>query len=294
MRAKPFLLLVAAILIFFLAVSFAGFLQAIRPPRITSDITPADLGLRFEPISFRTDDGILLRGWFIPRQATGHIQPADGDATPTLILLHGYPADKGNILPALAALADTYHLLFFDFRYFGESDGAYSTAGAREIQDVRAAVRFLEERGVSRIGLWGFSVGGAVALMAAPELPAVRAVVADSSYARLDLMAPELYRIPLASRPLGALTGFWTRMFLGIHLRTIAPAESARHLRIPALIIHSTDDRTIPFSNATLIREGLAENPRADFWFDENLAHGQLRANYLPRIRAFFAVAFAE
>ncbi len=107
-------------------------------------------------------------------------------------------------------------------------------------------------------------------------------------------MAPELYRIPFLSRPLGALTGFWTRIFLGIRLRTIAPAESARHLRIPVLVIHGTDDQTIPFSHAIRIREGLTENPRAEFWFGESLAHGQLRADYLPRIRAFFAGAFAE
>ena len=34
-----------------------------------------------------------------------------------MILLHGYPADKGNILPVLAFLHADFNLLLFDFRY---------------------------------------------------------------------------------------------------------------------------------------------------------------------------------
>lgn len=276
---------IGALLIFFLAASLSGFATAVRPGKLRSNLTPRELGLLYETVSLVTEDNITLKGWFIPRQARRNLLPASPKA---LILLHGYPADKGDILPALAPLADEYNLFFFDFRSFGESGGRYTTVGAREGMDVAAGMQFLEARGIREVGLWGFSMGGAVALMAAPGLPAVKAVVADSSYARLSLMAPELYRLPLVKYPLGLLTEFWARVFLGVNVRAVSPADRARLLEIPVLIIHGTDDATIPFTHAARIREALAGNPRAEFWFSENLAHGQLRPDYLPRVRDFF------
>jgi len=94
---------------------------------MVSSITPRNLNMPYEQVSFTTADGLSLRGWFIL---------SGKRAAKTLILLHGYPADKGNILPALAFLHADFNLLLFDFRYLGESDGSYSTAGAKEVEDL--------------------------------------------------------------------------------------------------------------------------------------------------------------
>jgi len=44
----------------------------------------------------------------------------------------------------------------------------------------------------------------------------------------------------------------------------------------------------IPFEHALLIQETLRDNPNADFWFEENLFHGQLAEDYNKRILKFF------
>jgi len=108
------------VLAFFILLSLAGFLISIRPPRITSNASPADFGLRYEEVSFPTTDGLELKGWYIPNR---------GDQAKTVILLHGYPADKGDILPVLSFLSAHYNLLLFDFRYLGQSQGRISTIG---------------------------------------------------------------------------------------------------------------------------------------------------------------------
>ncbi|HXG53127.1 MAG TPA: alpha/beta fold hydrolase [candidate division Zixibacteria bacterium] len=257
-----------------------GFYVSVRPPKLVSRITPENLGLAYEAVSFTTEDGVELSGWFIP--ATG------GKTNKTVIGLHGYPADKGNILPVLAFLAARYNLMLFDFRYLGASGGRYTTIGARETRDLAAAVAFLRSRGITEVGVWGFSMGGAVALMAAPDLPEIRAVVSESSYARLDLLAPVLFRIPLLRYPLGWLTGLWARVLLGIDLAKVSPMESARRLRVPALILHSRNDHVIPFEHALLLKEALKENPRAEFWFADDLFHGQVGPDYERRIAGFF------
>jgi len=172
---------------FFFVTSLWGFYISIRPPRIVSSLTPKLLQLDYENVWFKTSDGLTLSGWFIPGKAA---------TKKTLILLHGYPADKGDILPALSFLQKNYNLFLFDFRYLGESEGKYSTAGAKEVNDLLAAIQFLKTKGIEEVGVWGFSMGGAVALMSIKKAPEIKAVVSEASYASLAQMAAELFKIP--------------------------------------------------------------------------------------------------
>jgi dipeptidyl aminopeptidase/acylaminoacyl peptidase len=266
---------------FFLFASLWGFYISVKPPKIVSSITPKDLGLRYEEVSFLTQDKVTLRGWLVRHPNAAGVK--------TVVALHGYPADKGNILPVIAFLSERYNLLLFDFRYLGASEGRYSTIGANETRDLESAIDFLKSRGVREIGVWGFSMGAAVALMAAPNIPEIKAVVSESSYAQLDLMAPLLFQFPLLRHPLAWLTGLWARLFLGINLKKVSPKDSAKNLKIPVLIVHSKRDNLIPFDHAKLLQEALKGNRKAEFWFHENFLHGQLAADYHKRIGDFFA-----
>jgi dipeptidyl aminopeptidase/acylaminoacyl peptidase len=277
-QRKMFLLFI--ITFFFLFASLWGLYISIKPAKIVSTITPKNLGLDYDEVSFITEDNVTLRGWYIPHK--------EGSSARTVIALHGYPADKGNILPVMAFLSKTYNLLLFDFRYLGESGGSRSTVGAEETRDLRSAIHFLESRGVREVGVWGFSLGGAVALMTAAQAPQIKAIVSESSYAQLDLMTPVLYRIPVLRYPLAWLTGLWARVLLGINLEAVSPKDSARNIKIPVLIAHSKSDHLIPFQHALLLQEALRNNPRAEFWFHEGLLHGQLAAEYQKRISDFF------
>ncbi len=259
-------------------ISLFGLYSAIRPFRITSNVTPATFGLNYEEITLTTEDSIRLAAWFIPNNKPDK----------TIIALHGYPADKGNILPALTFLTDHYNLLLFDFRYHGESEGSHTTIGALETKDLAAATAFLKERGISEIGIWGFSLGGAVALMEAGKHPEVKAVVSESSYANLYQTAPALYPLPGLRAPLAALTRLWGILVLGIDVKNVSPERAAGALHIPILIIHSQNDRVIPFKHALALQEALHNNSKAEFWFKEYVSHGQLGNEYQQHIVAFF------
>ena len=266
-------------------VSLWGFYISIRPPKIISSVTPRDLRMNYEDVSFKTADSLTLWGWYIPSAKK---------TTKTLILLHGYPADKGNILPALAFLHNDFNLLLFDFRHLGKSEGSYSTAGAKEVEDLLAAVQFLKNRQVHEVGVWGFSMGGAVALMAIERASEIRAVVSESSYASLAAMTFELMKIPLVNYPIAYLIGLWAKLFLGIDVTDASPADRIRNTAIPILLIHSSADAVIPFSHAQLLQQSLAKNPNAEFWFHEDFAHGQLAPEYQTMIRNFFLKHLSE
>ena len=176
------LLLGVATLAYLGWVTVEGSRRIVRPQRRPfapidgEPATPADLGLAFEDVRFATEDGFTLSGW---------LMPAGRETTAAVILLHGYSWHR---LPWLLAfvpwLQRRYHVLQFDFRGHGLSDDAPITLGTHEQRDVAAAVRFLGERGLGPIGLMGISMGGSVAIMAAPDLR-VAVVVADAAYAEL-------------------------------------------------------------------------------------------------------------
>jgi uncharacterized protein len=282
MRAKVDAAILRVVLIVvsvLIIISLWGFYSSIRPPKIISSITPRDLKMNYEDVSFKTADDLTLRGWYIPSAKS---------TEKTLILLHGYPADKGNILPPLAFLHEDFNLLLFDFRYLGKSEGRYSTAGAKEVEDLLAAIQSLKTRGINEVGVWGFSMGGAVALMAIEKAPEISAVISESSYASLAEMTFELLRIPVLNYPIAYLVGLWAKLFLGIDVRDASPADRIRNTTLPILLIHSSADAVIPFSHARLLQQALANNPRAEFWFHEQFAHGQLASDYRIRIKEFF------
>ncbi len=273
------------VIVFTVAYSLLGFYLAIRPIRITSSITPAALNVPYENVSFNTSDGILIKGWFIP-SAKPYAK--------TIILLHGYPADKGDILPSRLFLHHDYNLLFIDFRYFGESGGHYSTVGKDEVLDLLAAIQYLKTRDINEVGVWGFSLGGSVALMAAAKAPEIKAVVSESAYANLNDMLREYYKIPLLRYPLAMLTRAWAWLFLRQDIKSMSPAEQVKNLHIPILIIHSEDDNVISFRHAQSLKQALAHNKNAQFIFNKNLPHGYPFDNYENTIKSFFDNGITE
>lgn len=268
---------ITATLLLFPAVSLY---QSVRPDKFVSTVTPRTFGLAYEPVSLTTADGVRIAGWYIPRQ--------DGQAGSAVIALHGYPADKGDILSRVIPLADVHDILLIDFRYFGESGGSISAAGARETGDLLAAVDHLKSRGAAKIGVYGFSMGGAVALMALDRTDKIDAVAAEGAYANLGLVAEELYRNfgPL-KKPLAWLTGLYAKLFLGIDPAEVSPAAAAGRSTEPILLIHSRGDAVVPFRHAHLLQAALAGNPRAEFYFTDGL-HGESTAELSGRLSDFF------
>ncbi len=273
---------VALFLAFFiLLLSFWGFWQATHPPKIISSLTPNDLGWQFEPVTLKTSDELELAAWFIPTK---------DQTDKAIVILHGYPADKGDLLNWASFLKDKYHLLFLDFRYFGKSEGSFTSFGYHERKDVLAAIKFLKEKGVDKVGLMGFSFGASVALLTLPETNYVAAVVADTAFANLDLMGKTYYgHLPFLQKPLTALSKFWGRVIYGIEANEIASEEAVKKVQTPIFVIHSRQDETTLVENAERLKKALKDNPEAKVWIYDRGRHGQLGGeDYQEKILGFF------
>jgi uncharacterized protein len=270
------LLFVVIILLF----SLITFYSIVRPFKELSTRTPKDFHLNYESVQFKTQDNLSIKGWFIPSQRK--------DAK-TIILLHGYPRDKGDILPSRLFLQKNYNLLFIDFRHLGESQGAYSSVGHDEILDLQAALNYLHQRHIDEVGVWGLSLGAAVALMTAPKAPAIKAIVAESSYARLDKMADHYYPIPGLNYIMGKLLRLWALLFLRIDIQSVQPVLGLQSLKIPVLLIYSKSDQVVPIEHGLIMQQAAQQHPNIKIIFVNHLRHGGLMEHYQDTINQFFA-----
>lgn len=266
-------------IIFIVLLSLWGFYLALRPFKYTTNVTPASMGVKFEDVSFKTSDGIVLKGWFVPSEKP-HAK--------TILLLHGYPADKGDILPTRLFLHKNYNLLFMDFRYLGQSGGHYSTVGVYEVKDVRAAIDYLKTRGIHEIGIWGLSMGGAAALMTIPNAPEVKAVIAEAPYARLDWMANSHYPIPGLDYVIGKLFHLWGRLFLQADLGNVNPVVNAKAAEIPVLLIYSRNDQVISYEHAELMQRETKDNRNVEMIIVDDKSHNEVLPNYMTIVSEFF------
>jgi pimeloyl-ACP methyl ester carboxylesterase len=267
-----------------LVASLASFWLAVRPPRLRVPLTPSDVGLRVEEVRIQAPDGVQLACWLAARPGA-----------PAIVLLHGYPAEKADLLPLAGALAGEFTTLLVDHRYFGESEGRATTLGHRERGDLKRVLDFLEARGVAGVGVFGFSLGGAVALLTAAEDARVRAIVAYAPFADLRTLGHQLYAwMWLVRYPFVETMLLWSRLAFGADISRPTPLDAAGHLRIPVWLVHSRTDEQIPFSHAERLQAALADNPSAEFEFMERGRHGELPAGFEARLARFFRRALVK
>jgi uncharacterized protein len=272
--------LAAAVL---LLASLASFWLAVRPPRLTIPLRPADYRLTVENVRIAADDGVRLAAWFTPRAGA-----------PAIVLLHGYPAEKADLLPLAAALSPQFATLLVDQRYFGDSEGRATTLGFRERGDLKRMIDFVWSREATAVGVFGFSMGGAVALLTAAEDPRIGAIAAYAPFADLRALGRELYAwMWLARYPFVEAMLLWSRVVLGADITRPSPAEAAARLEVPVLLVHSRQDEQIPFAHAERLRTALAANRRAEFEFIDRGRHGELPTGFEGRLARFFQRSLA-
>jgi pimeloyl-ACP methyl ester carboxylesterase len=150
----------------------------LHPPAMSPMwIFPEQFGLRYEKISFKTRDGLALKGWLIP-SAKG------GDRT--ILMCHGWGDNKGELLKQTWFLSEAgFNLVYFDFRSHGESEGEITTIGGLETIDFDAAMDWLRREKpelARRAGVFGLSMGAAVAVASMPKHPDLRCAAVESPF----------------------------------------------------------------------------------------------------------------
>lgn len=256
-----------------------------QPARSALFGNPRDYDLDYEEVRLRTADGLTLAAWYVPSENRA-----------ALVLIHGIGTNRADLLPLTRDLAQRgFGVLLFDLRAHGQSEGDISTLGVLEVLDVRSAVDYLLGRpdvDPGRLGVYGNSLGAAIAIMAAAEIAELRSVVADSGFASVEWIVRNqfnsLVRLPAWTAPLVLIFGSWQS---GVDPSQIAPVDRIRRISPrPIMLIHGERDTTFAVQNTHLLSEAAGE-PK-EVWIvprvDHAAAYGADPSRYVERVGGFF------
>lgn len=199
-------------------------------------IFPSQFQVPFEEVSFKNEEGLNLKGWFIP---------SSKQSDKTIMFLHGWGQNKGNLLSNTIFLREKgFNLFYFDFRGSGESAQGPSSIGYLETKDALSALDYLcsaKPKESKYIGIYGLSMGAAVAVYTAAHRKEVQCIIAEACYYSYEkVVARWAYnhkKVPYF--PLIPLILFFARKRLGINPEDYSPKNNIKKLgKKPILIIN--------------------------------------------------------
>jgi pimeloyl-ACP methyl ester carboxylesterase len=206
-----------------------------------------DRGLHFDAVSVSGELG-AMPAWFVPPTTTAA-------STTWVIALHGRRGDMTEPLRILPTLAASGHpTLVTSYRNDPNTpqspDGFYHL-GDTEWRDVQSAIDYAHGHGATGVILYGWSMGGTLAVTAMRRMPAsevafVRALILDSP--AIDWT--NVLDFQGAQRQLpGFVT--WTAERIvewraGLSLADLDGRPYAHQLSVPTLAFLDTDDQTVP------------------------------------------------
>jgi fermentation-respiration switch protein FrsA (DUF1100 family) len=247
--------------------------------RTTGDSPSDPPALIYEEVRLTTQDGLGLKGWYVP-----------GEHGATVIFLHGFARDRSELLPEARWLVERgYGALLIDLRAQGESDGAFISLGYLEAMDVTAAVDFVLDRSPhERIGVTGYSMGGVAGIQAAAVDRRIQAVLAVSPFATLrDTVMYRLGRM----RIVAPLVVWWGERMTGLRLDALRPVDGIMHIAPrPVFIMQAGADRMVPLDSGDQLYQA-AKDPKA-LWAVPGVDHVDFRQavpeQYRRRVLEFF------
>lgn len=210
-----------------------------------------------KPVVFKSDEYELYGVVHLPYKMSLE------KPVPAVVFCHGFTGNKvevHRIFVIMARRLERHGIasIRFDFRGCGDSTGDFlSTTIKGEIRDARHAVDFIcSHAGIDkeRVGILGFSLGGAIAAYAAGRDPRIKALALWAPAADL-LEEEEQIRTEHEIRKVwkykavdyyGTLIG---RDFIK-EIPKIKPVNAIKKYNGPAIIIHGTDDHSVPLSHS--------------------------------------------
>ncbi|BAY58046.1 hypothetical protein NIES2135_49190 [Leptolyngbya boryana NIES-2135] len=192
--------------------------------------TPADLGLSAEEV------WIPVKNWFgKPERIHAWWVQGSKPNLGTVLYFHGNGGTLGGIDQMDRIHQLGFSVLVISYRGYGKSEGGFPSE-SQVYADAEAAWNYLTQtRNIppKQITIYGYSIGGAVAIDLATKHPEARALVTQSTFTSLQDMAernPYFRVFPLEI--------ILTQRFNSI--------DKVRSLKIPAFFIHGDADELVP------------------------------------------------
>lgn len=229
-------------------------ISGVNVPRPQNRRTPAALDLPFETHRFPSENGSTLEAWHVPGK----------DERTIIVLFHGYAASKSTMLNATRVFNGLgYPTLLVDFYGSGGSSGNETTLGVEEARDVAAATDYVRKTWPNRrVVLYGISMGGAAVLRAiAAERVSADGIIVEATFDSLLNAGKTRFRaLGLPGSPFTEVLLFWGSLQHGFNFFSHNPADYARAVNCPTLILHGEKDGAATVEQAQKLARSFGGN----------------------------------
>ncbi|WP_116107827.1 alpha/beta hydrolase [Lewinella sp. IMCC34191] len=260
--------------------------RIVQPRRRLINLDPGDLGFKFEEANLKTAGGLLLSSFYVPATV-----PPRGN----LVMLHGKDSAKEAYLEYLPQLIPYgYNVFLFDARAHGRSGGRVTTFGYHEWRDVVDAVRYLKHLSPGLpTGVFGHSMGGAVALQAMARTSEIDFGIIESAFTHLgDITHAYACRETGVALPRPFTDALLDRAerIADFRHRDVEPERAAVSVWQPVLVVHGEADRSIDADHGRRLYAALASTDK-ELYIVPGAAHDDLTETggdtYFRRLRLF-------
>jgi alpha/beta superfamily hydrolase len=243
--------------------------QLTRPRRVFDPaLNPGKYNLPYEDLRFPArGDGLQIAAWYIPSEQNQR----------AIILVHGRDNSRTNgfvdqFVPFAKSLHEAgFSVLMIDLRGHGESADARYTFGVKERLDILGAVDWLEARGYlpGKIGVLGYSLGGASVIGAAAEEEDIGAIWIDSAFADIKPVIDHAWEVDTGLPKVFLYSTVWmTRLLYGYDLTASHPVDEIGKIAPrPIFVAHCKEDPLIPISHMDQL---LAAAQNTQTWVIQN------------------------
>ncbi|MBM3324680.1 MAG: hypothetical protein FJY66_03345 [Calditrichaeota bacterium] len=201
-----------------------------------------------QPFDVTANDGTLLKCLFVTNSSLP-------EARGTVIILHGLGGNKERELWLARDLFSTngFNSVFYDSRAHGESGGRFCFLGVKEAPDIGVILDAAEKKfgSLKNVGIFGSSLGAAVAIQAMPITPRLKCGVVFSPFSRSRDVLNEMQME-------------WMRWLQKRYSPPDAPdidginlLECAPNVKIPVLVAHGDQDAMIPVQQGEMVFKKL-------------------------------------
>ena len=207
--------------------------------------------------------GALLRQQM---KVKGHALDAFGQVNGQVVILHGRSGRKEDMLPiAERFCAIGFRCLLPDMPGHGDNKIDTIGFGAGEGEDVLIQTLFdqaVDQNLMSKdlpSSLIGISMGGAYAVKTAQKSSQWKNIIIICSFDELDGVIDSQcrQRFGIISGVFGKMAKSKAESLSGLKIETIQPKVWAADIKIPALVIHGTDDKVIAMDRGRMLYQAF-------------------------------------
>jgi uncharacterized protein len=211
------------------------------------------------------------------------------------LLLHGIKSSRDQFVQEAGWLNKAgFAVLAIDFRGHGESEPRMRSFGLFEARDAHTAFTWLKAKQAgARVGVMGFSLGGAAALLGENGPVAADALILHAVYPniRAAIRNRIAARLGTAMGTIGEpLLSFQSYYWFGVGPDQINPANALAAYQGPTLVIGGAQDNYTPPAEVTAMARKAQQLDT--LWIIPNEIHGAVTSinapEYQARVLAFF------